>query len=131
LNKAKEASRPIRVFIIDSSARTRDGLRALFATWPEIELVGEATSSQEAMRLIEELHPAVVVMDLEMAWMSGVEVTQRIKQQWPTVTLIVITNSAAKRTAALAAGADDFIIKGDAPGRLLTALLAGNTANEI
>lgn len=113
---------PIRVLIVDDSARTRDGLRALLDTRPDIALVGEATNGREATHLIEKLRPAIVVMDLEMPLMSGGEATRLIKQRWPSIKVIVVTSSAAKRAAALAAGADDFIIKGDAPSRLLDAL---------
>lgn len=113
---------PIRVLIVDDSARARDGLRALLDTRPDIVLVGEATNGQDATHLIEKLHPAVVVMDLEMPLMSGVEATRLIKQKWPSVKVIIVTSSAAKRAVALAAGADDFFIKGDAPGRLLATL---------
>ena len=114
---------PIRVLIVDDSPRTRDGLRALFDTRPDIALVGEATNGQDALSQLEELGPDVVVIDLEMPLMGGIEATRLIKQRWPSVSVIVVTSSAEKRSAALAAGADDFIMKGDAPGRLLTALV--------
>jgi DNA-binding NarL/FixJ family response regulator len=119
----------LRVLIVDDSPRTRDGLRALLATRPDIELVGEATNGQEAIGLIEALHPAIVVLDLEMPLMNGIDATRLIKQRWPAVNVIVVTSSTAKRAAALAAGADDFLIKGDAPSRLLAAMRADGAEN--
>jgi DNA-binding NarL/FixJ family response regulator len=121
-------SQPIRVLIVDDSARTRDGLRALLDTGADIELVGEATNGQDALRLVEELQPTVVLMDLEMPLMNGVEATRLIKQSWPATNVIVITSSAAKRAAALAAGADAFMIKGDAPSRLLATIRKADAA---
>jgi DNA-binding NarL/FixJ family response regulator len=119
----------IRVLIADDNARTRDALRALLATWPDIELVGEASNGEDALRLVEELHPAVVLMDLEMPQMGGVEATRLIKRRWPSVNVIVVTSSAAKRIAALDAGADSFMMKGEAPSKLLTTMRLVGAAN--
>jgi len=115
-------AQPIRVLIADDSARTREGLRVLFATWPEITVVGEAADGQEAMQLVAECRPDVVLMDLHMPVLDGVRATRLIKQQWPAVTVIVLTMYAVEQSAALAAGADAFLIKGSAPERLLAAL---------
>ena len=115
-------AQPTRVLIADDSARARDGLRALLATWPEILVVGEAVNGQDAVRQVAECWPDVVLMDLHMPVLDGVQATQLIKQQWPAVTVIVLTMYAVEQTAALAAGADAFLIKGSAPERLLTAL---------
>lgn len=123
-------AQPLRVLIVDDSPRTRAGLHALLETQPGIELVGEATNGQDAIRLVEELQPAVVLMDLEMPQMDGVEATRVIKQRWPAVSVIVVTSSARKRSAAVAVGADDFLIKGDAPSRLLAALGVADTTSE-
>ncbi len=118
-----------RVLIVDDSARARVGLRHLLTTWPEIEVVGEAANGQDAVRLVAESRPDVVLMDLEMPVLDGVAATRLIKQQWPTVTVVVLTMYAARQAAALAAGADAFLIKGGTPERLLTALGLGAAQN--
>jgi DNA-binding NarL/FixJ family response regulator len=115
-------AQPIRVLIADDSARTREGLRALFATWPEITVVGEAANGQEAVRLVAEYLPDVVLMDLHMPLLDGVQATRLIKQQWPAVTVVVLTMYATEQSATLAAGADAFVMKGSVPERLLTAI---------
>ena len=115
-------TQPIRVLIADDSTRAREGLRVLFATWPEIMVVGEATDGQEAVRLVAESRPDVVLMDVQMPVLDGVQATRQIKQQWPTVTVIVLTMYAGEQSIALAAGASAFIIKGSAPERLLSAM---------
>ena len=111
-----------RVLIVDDSVRTRDGLRALLTMRPEIEVVGEASNGQDAVRLVAECRPDIVLMDLHMPVLDGVQATQLIKQQWPAVTVVVLTMYAVDQSAALAAGADAFLIKGGAPERLLAAL---------
>ena len=111
-----------RVLIVDDSVRTRDGLRALLTMRPEIEVVGEATNGQDAVRLVAECRPDIVLMDLHMPVLDGVQATQLIKQQWPAVTIVVLTMYAVEKSAALAAGADAFLIKGNAPDRILAAL---------
>jgi len=118
-------TQPIRVLIADDSVRTREGLRVLFATWPEITVVGEAADGQEAVQLVAECLPNVVLMDLHMPVLDGVQATQLIKQRWPTITVVVLTMYAVEQAAALAAGADAFVIKGSAPERLLAAIGVG------
>ncbi len=113
---------PVRVLIADDSARAREGLRALLATWPDITVVGEAANGQEALRLVAAFQPDVVLMDLQMPVLDGVQATRLIKQQWPATTVIVLTMYSLEQTAALAAGADVIVLKGSPPERLLTAL---------
>ena len=120
----------IRVLIVDDSARARAGLRALLATWPEVEVVGEATNGQEAVRQVEEQAPTLVLMDLRMPRMDGVQATRQIKARWPEVSIVVVTISTAAEPDALAAGADAFVVKGDAPERLRTALRACQHASK-
>jgi DNA-binding NarL/FixJ family response regulator len=115
-------AQPIRVLIADDSVRTREGLRALLATWPQLTVVGEAANGQDAVRQVAECQPDVVLMDLHMPVLDGVQATELIKQQWPAVAVIVLTMYAAEQSAALAAGADAFLIKGSAPERLLATL---------
>jgi DNA-binding NarL/FixJ family response regulator len=112
----------IRVLITDDSAPARDGLRVLLANWPEVEIVGEATDGQSALRLVAEQQPDVVLMDMRMPELDGVQATRLIKQSWPAIKVIVLTIYAAGQTPALAAGADAFLLKGGDPAQLLTTL---------
>ena len=115
-------AQPTRVPIADDSVRARDGLRALLTMRPEIEVVGEASNGQDAVRMVAECRPDVVLMDLHMPVLDGIQATQLIKQQWPAVIVVVLTMYAVEQSAALAAGADVFLIKGNAPDRILAAL---------
>ena len=90
---------------------------------PEIEIVGEAADGREAVRLVEECRPDVVLMDARMPRMDGLEATRLIKDRWPELKVIVLTMYASYRADALAAGADAFLVKGCPAEELLEAVL--------
>ena len=111
-----------RVLIADDRPRSRSGLRAVLALRPEIEIAGEAADGQEALRLVEEYRPDVVLMDARMPVLDGVEATRLIKERWPEVRVVVLTIDASCRADALAAGADAFLVKGCTAEELLAAI---------
>ena len=113
----------IQVLIADDRPRSRDGLKALLATWPEIEIVGEAADGREAVQLVEECRPDVVLMDARMPVVDGLEATRLIKDRWPEVKVIVLTMYRSYQADALAAGADAFLVKGCPAEELLEAIL--------
>ena len=116
-------AKPIRVLIADDNARSRNGLQALLATSPEVKMVGEAADGREAVRLVEETQPDVVLMDIQMPVMNGLEATQHIKSHWPEVKVVALTMYGAYRAQALAAGVDAFLIKGCPVEELLGVIL--------
>lgn len=128
--QGKTMSQALHVLIADDSAPARCGLRALLITWPEVEVVGLATNGHEAVRLVEEHQPDVVLMDLQMPVMGGLQATQLIKKQWPAVTVVVLTTYATQQAQASAAGADIFLLKGGLPGRLFAALSSVGAGRE-
>lgn len=112
-----------RVLIADDRALARDGLRALLTTVPGVEVVGEAADGLEAVRQADEHRPDVVLMDARMPLLDGLEATRRIKARWPDVRVVVLTVHAACRQAALAAGADGFLVKGGPDDALIEAVV--------
>jgi len=112
----------IQVLIVDDRPRSRDGLRALLATCPEVEVVGEAVNGQEAVRAVEKRRPNVILMDARMPVMDGLEATRLIKSKWPEVRVVVLTMYSVYRDDALAVGADGFLIKGCPASDLLAAI---------
>jgi len=115
-----------KVLIADDRPRSRSGLRAVLALRPEIEIVGEAADGQEAVRLVAECRPDVVLMDARMPVLDGVEATRLIKEEWPEVRVVVLTMYPTYREDALAAGANAFLIKG-CPARELVAAITGQS----
>jgi DNA-binding NarL/FixJ family response regulator len=117
------AEERMRVLIADDRACARRGLRALLATWPTVEVVREASDGQEAVRLVGELQPHVVLMDVRMPGLDGLEATRLMKGKWPEVRVFVLSMHSAHRAEALASGADGFLVKGEATERLMRAVL--------
>ena len=120
----RQMERQVRVVIADDRPTTRRGLKALLALLPHVEVVGEAGDGQESLDLVAECRPDVVLMDMQMPVMDGVEATRRIKDNWPEIRVIALTMYAGHRADALAAGADAFLLKDGAADALASAILA-------
>src|SRR4051794_11899401 len=88
--------RPIRVLLVDDHAVVRKGLRALFERDPGIDVVGEAQDGEHAVQTVERLRPDVVLMDLEMPGIGGVEAARQISASHPDVKIVVLTSHAAE-----------------------------------
>jgi DNA-binding NarL/FixJ family response regulator len=103
----------IRVLLVDDHARVRAALRDLLESYPNLSLVGEASNGEEAVRLVQELSPSVVVMDINMPKLNGIDATSRIKMSYPHVVIVGLSVSAsdAHRRAMTAAGATTLISK--------------------
>lgn len=112
-----------RVLIADDNMRARTALRALLALRQEIELAGEAADGREAVRMVGESQPDVVLMDVRMPHMDGLEAARQIKERWPKVRVVVVSMYISHRAAALEAGADGFLQKGCSARELLSAIL--------
>ena len=104
----------IRVLVADDHASFRSGLVALLATAGDVAVIGEAASGSEAVALAGDLHPDLVLMDLAMPGVDGVEATRRIAQALPHVAVLVLTMSDddASVFAAMRAGARGYLLKG-------------------
>jgi DNA-binding NarL/FixJ family response regulator len=119
-----------KVLIVDDLPQARDGLRTVLGTYPEIEVVGEAADGREAVRLVETTRPDVVLMDVEMPGLDGLDATRQIKASWPQVAVIVLTIHSSHQVEALAAGADAFFSKGVPTEELVEAIHRLSKAKE-
>ncbi len=115
--------RPVRILIADDKWVTRRGIRALLSQLPQVEVVGEAADGQESVELVSSCRPDVVLLDVQMPIMDGLEATRHIKSRWPSVRVIVLTMYAQYEAPALAAGADAFLLKGGTTEELQEAIM--------
>ncbi|CAM5694984.1 response regulator [Streptomyces purpurascens] len=127
----QEAERkPARVVVVDDQTVVREGIVMLLGLLPGIEVVGAAGDGEEAVRLVAELAPDVVLMDLRMPRCDGVEATRRIRAQHPGTQVVVLTTYADDESLfpALAAGARGYLTKdagGDEIVRAVHSVLSG------
>lgn len=116
----------IRVLIADDHTLFRDGLRALLASIPDIQVVGEAASGQETVAQATVFQPDVILMDIQMPDMNGIEATRQILRASPHVGIIILTMFKDDDSvfAAMRAGARGYVLKGADQAVLLRALRA-------
>jgi len=117
-------SEKIRVFITDDHQIVRRGIRQLLSTEAGIEVVGEASNGKEAVAGVEELKPDIVLMDLVMPVMDGIEAIRQIKAGNPSIQILVLTSFATddKVFPAIKAGALGYLIKDTSPDELISAI---------
>jgi DNA-binding NarL/FixJ family response regulator len=123
---------PIRVLLVDDHAMVRRGMRDFLELHDDISVVGEAIDGAEAIERASELRPDVIVMDLMLPNVDGIEATGRIKRSQPDVEIIAITSfiEEARVVAAIEAGASGFLLK-DAEADELAAAIRSAAAGEV
>jgi DNA-binding NarL/FixJ family response regulator len=116
----------IKVLLADDHPVVREGLRTMLATVPDIEVVAEASDGLEAIDKVNECHPDVVLMDLRMPNMEGLEATKRIRSQFPSTAVIVLTiyDNDAYIVDAVKAGAVGYLLKDTSRDLLIHAIHA-------
>jgi len=114
----------ITVAVVDDQRLVREGLLTMLRLMPEVELVGAAADGLQALELIAERRPAVVLMDLRMPRCDGVEATSRVRDEYPSTRVVVLTTYADDESifGALQAGARGYLTKDAGPEELLRAI---------
>lgn len=115
---------PIRVLIVDDHTIVRKGIKALLVETRDIQVVGEAEDGIEAIQLAKQLEPDVILMDLLMPRMDGIEATRQITAQQPQVRLLVLTSFVGddKVFPAVKAGASGYLLKDSEPAELIRSI---------
>jgi DNA-binding NarL/FixJ family response regulator len=113
-----------RVLIVDDHAVIRRGVRGILSSYPEWEICGEADNGQDAVRLAAELRPDVIIMDVSMPGLNGLEATRIIREVLPECRILLLTlhSSAEFLRNAFSAGARGYVLKSDAEQELIRAL---------
>ena len=116
----------IRVVLVDDQALFREGLRTLLSTRSEVEVVGEAANGLEALAMVAQQQPAVVLMDLQMPVMDGIQATVRMRERHPDTPVLVLTtfDDDANLFGALRAGAAGYLLKDVSSDTLVAAMQA-------
>ena len=114
----------IRILICDDQAIARHGLQMILRTSPDFEIVGEAQDGEAALDLIAQTNPDLVLMDLKMPKLNGVQATKIIRKRFPAVHILVLTTYDADEWVfdAIRAGASGYLLKDTPPPQLLTAI---------
>ncbi len=125
--------RPIRVLLVDDHAVVRKGLCALIEREPGIEVVGEAEDGERAVLLADRLRPDVILMDLEMPGIGGIEAARQISTAAPDMKIVVLTSHAAEEDVfpALKAGALGYLLKHSAPDDVLRAVYQAHRGETV
>lgn len=114
----------IRVLVVDDHAILRDGIRSLLESQEDVIVVGEADNGKDAIEFVRQVQPDVVLMDISMPGMNGLETTHIIKEQFPKVKVIILTQHDSREyiAPALQAGAAGYVLKRSGRRELLNAL---------
>ncbi len=124
---------PLRVLIADDHPLFRSGLRALLGAVPDMAVAGEATTGEDAVALAAELQPDVIVMDIQMPGISGIEATRRILDDNPRIGVLVVTMFEDDYSvfAAMRAGAKGYVLKDAEEEDMLHAIRAASKGETI
>ncbi|HEY9788075.1 MAG TPA: response regulator transcription factor [Candidatus Obscuribacterales bacterium] len=122
------SSEPIRVVLVEDHLLTRIGLKTVLERTPDIRVVGEAENGEEAVRVVDEIDPDVILMDVGMPIMDGIEAAKKIRSKHKDANIIMLTSHDNEQDifASLSAGAGGYCLKDVAPERLYTAIRSVN-----
>ena len=119
-------SQMIRIVIAEDHPVVRSGLKLLLGEHEDISIIGEAATGREVVDLVEQLLPDLVLMDISMPELNGLEATRILRQKHASLPILVLTMHEDERyfSSILKAGANGYIVKGAAPGDLVSAIRA-------
>ena len=120
---------PIKVMIVDDHNLVREGLKAVFSQGDEIEVIGEAGSGEEAIEMVDKVKPDVILMDISMPGMNGIQATKLIRDKHPDAKIVILTmlDQEGYVYEAIKAGATGYMLKSTSSDELVNAI---QTVNE-
>jgi len=122
--KNEASPTPARVLIADDHSLVREGMRAMLAREPGLEVVGEAENGRQALEMCRELRPDLVLMDVRMPKLDGMAATQAIKEEYPSISVLIVTTHESPEYLmdAIRAGAAGYVLKDSTKQELLDAV---------
>jgi two-component system, NarL family, nitrate/nitrite response regulator NarL len=126
MNDSRLMKSVARVMLVDDHPHGREGMREILSCDRSFEIIAEAKSGEEALALIEQLQPDLVLMDIRMPGMGGLDATQRIKSRWPVIKIVMVTVSddISDLFEAIKRGAQGYLLKNITPSQWLEYLRA-------
>ncbi|MBI3590051.1 MAG: response regulator transcription factor [Candidatus Melainabacteria bacterium] len=120
----EDESKKIKLMLVEDHVLTRIGLKVSLEKYSNLEIVAETANGREAVELAKEKAPDLIIMDIGLIELDGIETTKRIKQANPNIKVIMLTSHESEREilASLASGADGYCLKDTAPDQLYTAI---------
>jgi len=129
---ANNHGRPIRVLVVDDHAVIRQGLRMLLESRPEIEVAGDCENGREALLAVERTRPDVVLMDVVMPGLNGIEATRQIRKASPSTRVVILTGFVDDEqiTASMRSGASGYLVKNSDVSELILAIQTVHRGNQ-
>ncbi|MGW8250846.1 MAG: response regulator [Anaerolineales bacterium] len=126
-----EDKKPIRVMLVDDHTVVRSGLSAILLVYDDMELVGEASSGEEAVKICAQVQPDVILMDLVMPGMNGTQATREIRKNFPSIQIIALTSFKEQDLVqgVLQAGAIGYLLKNVSADELANAIRSANAGS--
>ncbi|MEO8394042.1 MAG: response regulator transcription factor [Chloroflexota bacterium] len=123
----------INIFVVDDHEIFRDGLRLLIESTDDMEMIGEAESGADVLNKLADLQPDLILMDIHMPGENGIDVTRRIKEQYPDMNVLMLTMFEDDKSvfAAMRAGASGYILKGIKHNEMLQTLRVAATGGAV
>ena len=124
---------PVKVMIVDDHNLVREGLKAVFAQGDEIDVVGEASSGEEAIEMVEKVKPDVILMDISMPGMNGIQATKQIRDKHPDAKIVILTmlDQEGYVYEAIKAGATGYMLKSTSSDELVNAIQTVNDGKAL
>ncbi len=121
----------IKIFLADDHTIVRDGIKHIISAVPEYEVIGEACNGKEAIDRIEQLQPDIVVMDISMPVINGIEVSRQVKRYWPKIKIIILSRHDNDEyiEQVMKYGVDGYVVKDCAGSELVKAIEDVNKNN--
>jgi YesN/AraC family two-component response regulator len=124
-------NKPTKIMVVENNSRARSALAAFISLQVGIRITAEASNGLEAISKIKSCPPDIVLMDMRMPIMDGLEATKIIKKRWPWVKVIALTMYQNYQSEALSAGADAFLVKGCSVAELVSTVYDLTRTNTI